>query len=134
MAPMNVKGNLMNSKNTQKKIKKELTRKVIEQANRELLDLDFDRMDETMCIGWHKLTGLKVEEWMKYMFRYGRERSRKVCFGLSPYGTPVVFFDASTTEEWDELVGKKKEEKIMFLEEQGFKHDEVKRTFKKRDN
>ena len=102
----------MNSKGNTKKIKKDLTRKVIEQANRELLDLDFDSMDKEMVIGWHKLTGLKVEDWMKYMFRYGRERSRKVCFGLSPYGTPVVFFDASTPEEWDELVGKRKEEKI----------------------
>ena len=134
MVPKTMKGNLMNSKNTQKKIKKVLTRKVIEQANRGLLDLDFDKMDEEMVIGWHKATGLKVEEWMKYMFQYGRERSRKICFGLSPYGTPVVYFDASTEEEWNELVGKKKEEKIMFLDEQGFKHDEVKRKFKMKDN
>ena len=124
----------MNSKGNMKKIKKELTRKVIEQANRELLDLDFDSMDKEMIIGWHKLTGLKVEEWMKYMFRYGRERSRKVCFGLSPYGTPVVFFDANTPEEWDELVGKRKEEKIMFLDEKGFEHDEEKRKFTRKDN
>ena len=124
----------MNSKDNMKKSKKELTRKVIEQANRQLLDIDFDKMDNDMAIGWHKATGLKVEEWMKYLFKYGKERRRKLFFALSPYGNPTVYFDASDEKEWEEVMKMKANEKIRFLEEEGYHHDKEKNTFTRKDN
>ena len=40
----------MNSKALAKKVSKALTRKIIEQANREFLDLDFDSMSKDNCV------------------------------------------------------------------------------------
>ena len=118
----------MNSKALAKKVSKALTRKIIEQANRELLDLEFDTMDQSMATGWHKATGLKVEEWMKYLFKYGKERNRKLFFALSPYGKPTAYFDANSEKEWNEVMNMKANEKIRFLEEKGFKRDKKKNT------
>ena len=118
----------MNSKALAKKVSKALTRKIIEQANRELLDLEFDTMDQSMATGWHEATGLKVEEWMKYLFKYGKERNRKLFFALSPYGNPTAYFDANSEKEWNEVMNMKANEKIRFLEEKGFKRDKKKNT------
>ena len=101
---------------------KKITKKIIEKANRDLLVINFQTYDKASIIGWHKGTGLKVEEWMKLLNSYAKERGRKHFFALTEYGNPAVYFDANNGEEWTKMIGLKSNEKIRFLEEEGWVH------------
>ena len=38
------------------------------------------------------------------------------------YGNPAVYFDANNGQEWTKMIGLKSNEKIRFLEEEGWVH------------
>ena len=101
---------------------KKLSKKIITKINKELMDLSFNSFDKEVIVGWHKGTGLTVDEWMLYLHAYSRERGRKLFFALTEWGNPAVYFDATNGDEWEKMIkakGKKKKEflKERFLEE-----------------
>jgi len=96
---------------------KKLSKKIITKINKELMDLNFNTFDKEVIIGWHKGTGLTVDEWMLYLHAYSRERGRKLFFALTEWGNPAVYFDATNGDEWKKMIKEKGNKKKEFLEE-----------------
>ena len=105
---------------------KKLSKKIITKLNKELMSLNFDKFEDEYCIGWHKGTGLTVDEWMLYLFQYGRERKRNLFFALTEWGNPAVYFDATNEEEWRKVQKLATDEQIKFWDSEGWSMKKVK--------
>ena len=96
---------------------KKLSKKIITKLNKELMSLNFDKFEDEYCIGWHKGTGLTVDEWMLYLHQYARERGRNLFFALTEWGNPAVYFDATNGKEWEKMIKEKGKKKKRILED-----------------
>ena len=96
---------------------KKLSKKIITKLNKELMNINFNSFDNEFIVGWHKGTGLTVDEWMLYLFQYGRERKRNLFFALTEWGNPAVYFDATNGKEWEKMIKEKGKKKKRILED-----------------
>lgn len=68
----------------------------------------FEELDKDTAVAWHPATGFLIDEWQDKLIEYCTDRDRPYFFAINNWGMPICIFDATTQEEWHEIMKKER--------------------------